>query len=93
MQPLNVIHITLSRLLYYHLCTEIQKLRIFLFSANISLNSGPTPNSVSQSFWQPFEDKGLHFLNLNVNSILPKLSELKTIAGNTKAAIIGITES
>ena len=32
-------------------------------------------------------------MHLNINSILPKLDELKTIAGNTKAAIIGITES
>ena len=32
-------------------------------------------------------------MHLNINSILPKLDELKTIAGNTKAVIIGITES
>ena len=64
-----------------------------LLSGDISLNPGPTPNSISQSFWKPFENKGLHFLHLNINSILPKLDELKTIAGNTKAAIIGITES
>ena len=66
---------------------------LLLLSGDISLNPGPTPNSVSQSFWKPFENKGLHFLHLNINSILPKLDELKTIAGNTKAAIIGITES
>ena len=30
---------------------------------------------------------------LNINSILPKLEERKTIEGNTQAAIIGITES
>ena len=62
-------------------------------SGDISLNPGPTPNSVSQSFWNPFENRGLLFLHLNINSILPKLDELKTIAGNTEAAIIGITES
>ena len=31
-------------------------------------------------------------MHLKINSILPKLDELKTIAGNTKAVIIGITE-
>ena len=66
---------------------------ILLLSGDISLNLGPTPNSLSQLFWKPFENKGLHFLHLNINSILPKLDELKTIAGNTKAVIIGITES
>ena len=55
---------------------------LLLLSGDISLNPGPTPNSVSQSFWKPFENKGLHFLHLNINSILPKFDELKTIAGN-----------
>ena len=42
-----------QRLLYCHLCAEIQKLAnlnfTLLLSDNISLNPGPTPNSVSQS--------------------------------------------
>ena len=66
---------------------------LLLLSGDISLNPGPTSNSVSQSFWKLFENKGLHFLHLNISSILPKLDELKMIAGDTKAAIIGITES
>ena len=59
-----------------------------LLSGDISLNPGPTTNSISQSFWKLFENKGLHFLHLNINSILLKLDELKMIAGNNKAAII-----
>ena len=66
---------------------------LLLLSGDIGSNPGPTPSSVSQSFWKPFENKGLHFLHLNINSILPKLDELKSIAGNTKAAIISIAES
>ena len=66
---------------------------ILLLSGDISLNLGPTPNSLSQLFWKPFENKGLHFLHLNINSILLKLNELKMMAGNTKAVISGITES
>ena len=62
---------------------------LLLLSGVISLNPGLTPNSVSQSFWKSFKNKGLNFLHLNINSILLKLDELKTIAGNTKAAIIG----
>ena len=64
---------------------------LLLLSCDISLNAVLTPNNVSQSFWKPFENKGLYFLHLNVNSILPELEELKKITGNTKAAIIGIT--
>ena len=37
--------------------------------------------------------KGLHFLHININSLLPKIDELKCTANKTKAAIIGITES
>ena len=66
---------------------------LLLLSGEISLNSGTTPNNISQSFLKPFKNKGLHFLHLNINSILQKLDEWKTIAGNTKATIIGITQS
>ena len=37
--------------------------------------------------------KGLPFLHININSLLPKTDELKCIANKTKAAIIGIMES
>ena len=35
----------------------------------------------------------MHFLHININSLLPKIDKLKCIANKTKAAIIGITES
>ena len=38
-------------------------------------------------------EKGLHFLHISTNSLLPKIEELKCIVNKTKAAIIGITES
>ena len=37
--------------------------------------------------------KGLHFLHININSLLPKTDELKCIASKAKTAVIGITES
>ena len=36
--------------------------------------------------------KGLHFLHININSLLSKKYEIRCIANKTKAAIIGITE-
>ena len=66
---------------------------LLLLSGEISLNPGPTLNSVSQSFWKLFENKGLHITFLNINSILLKLDELKTFPVNNKTAIIGITET
>ena len=40
-----------------------------------------------------FNKKGLHFLRINKNILLPKIDQLKCITNKTKAAIIGITES
>ena len=45
------------------------------------------------NIWEPLNKKGLHFLPININSLLSKTDELKCIANNTKTAIIGITES
>ena len=66
---------------------------LLLLSGGISLKPGPTSNKVSQCFWKPFKNKGLHFLFFNANSILPKLDKWKMIAGKTKTTIIDITES
>ena len=43
--------------------------------------------------WNPLKKRGLHFLHLNINSLLPKIDELRLIAKNSNAAIIGIAES
>ena len=40
-----------------------------------------------------FAKSGLHFIHLNINSILPKIDELRLIAHKSRAAVIGITES
>ena len=37
--------------------------------------------------------KDLNFIHLNTRSLLPTLDELRILAANTKAAVIGITES
>ena len=41
----------------------------------------------------PLKMRGLHFIHLNINSLLSKIDELRVIAKVQKAAIIGITES
>ena len=40
-----------------------------------------------------FKNRGLHFIHLNINSLLPKIEELRFIAKSTNAAVIGICES
>ena len=40
-----------------------------------------------------FNSRGLHFIHLNINSLLPKIDELRNIAKLSNAAVIGIGES
>ena len=37
--------------------------------------------------------RGLHLIHLNINSLLPKIEELRFVAKSTSAAVIGICES
>ena len=95
-------HITLHRNL---VCLAISNVKyrnynsfdqfFLLLSGDVSLNPGPVQISppVNVNIWEPFNRKGLHFLHININSLLPKIDELKCIANKTKAATIGITES
>ena len=40
-----------------------------------------------------FDKKGLHFLHINVNSLLPKIEKIRFIAKKSKATVIGINET
>ena len=95
-------HIILHR---YLVCLAISNLKyrnynsfyqfLLLLSGDVSLNPGPVQISppVNVNIWEPFNKKGLQFLHININSLLPKIDELKCIANKTKAVIIGIIES
>ena len=55
---------------------------------------GPSANrSGENTEYKCFEKKGLHFVHLNIRSLLPKLDELRIIARNTRAVCICITET
>ena len=68
---------------------------LLLLSGDISLNPGPFHNlqPLDHDEWNIFKHRGLHFLHLNINSLLPKMDELSHIARLTNAAVIGISES
>ena len=68
---------------------------LLLLSGDISLNPGPFNNlqPLDHDEWNIFKHRELHFLHLNINSLLPKIDELRHIAQLTNAAVIGISES
>ena len=45
------------------------------------------------SKWKIFKKKSLHILHLNINSLLPKIDEIRFIAKQSNASIIGVSES
>ena len=72
---------------YFHLLISL--------SGDISLNPGPNHQHKLQCLneWNIFKSKGLHFIHLNINSLLPKIEELRIIAKSTNAANTGISQS
>ena len=40
-----------------------------------------------------FKQRGLYFIHLNINSILPKIDQLRQIASKTNAAIFVLSET
>ena len=61
-----------------------------LLSGDVSLNRYLPDND---NKFEPFHKRGLHFLHINVNSLLSKIDELRDVVDHTKPAILGITES
>ena len=78
----NLVCLAISNLKYRNYNSFYQVL--FLLSGDVSLNPGPAQISppVNVNIWEPFNKKGLHFLHINKNSLLPKINELKCIEIN-----------
>ena len=68
---------------------------LLLLSGDISLKTGPINGSQQHSYdqWAVFKKRGLDFVHININSLLPKIYELRYIAKLSEAAVIGILES
>ena len=90
---LTIYHYSISKLKYQNFDSFSHLL--LLLSGDISLNPGPFYQDTMQcsNEWNVFKKRGLHFIHLNINSLLSKIEELLYIAKSTNAAIIGISES
>ena len=91
-QP-TINHYSVSKLEYKNLNLFSQLL--LLLSGNISLNPDAVRQDTTQcsSEWNIFRSRGLHFIYLNITSLLSKIEELRYIAKSTNAAVIGICKS
>ena len=68
---------------------------LLLLSGDISLNQGPIHQGKLQcsNEWNVFNNRGLHFIHLNIRSLLSKIKELRFVAKSTNAAVILVSES
>ena len=88
----NLNFFTFSKLKYKNNQSFLK--HILLLSGDVSLNPGPSQiPQLNSETWSPFRKRGLHFLHLNINSILPKIDELRHIAKTSKVSVIGISET
>ena len=91
---MNSIFYSNSKLKYRNLNSFFKLL--ILLSGDISRNPGPNHHHKLQCLkkWNIFKSRDLHFIHRNVNSLLPKIEELRIIAkSTTNATIIGVSES
>ena len=56
------------------------------------LDNLPSISSDSET-QKVFKDKGIYFGHLNINSLLSKIEELRTLAFNTNISVLGITKT
>ena len=84
---LTINHFSISKLKYKNLNS--------LLSGDISLNPGLVYGGTLQcsNEWNVFKKRGLHFIHLNINSLLSKIEKLHFIAKSTNADVVGIRES
>ena len=68
---------------------------LIILSVDLGLNPAPVcKHEILKTMeWDISETKGLHLMYLKINSILPKIDELRYIARANNGAVIGISES
>ena len=66
---------------------------ILLLSGDVSLNPETIQNDHLKENWKTFRSRGLHFMRLNINSLLLKIDQLREIVKISNSTVIGITET
>ena len=69
---------------------------LLLLAGDIETNPGEISSNNDlppYNKFQSFKKRGMHFTHININSILPKIDELRQIASETKCVVISISET
>ena len=54
--------------------------------------SGSDDGNLNFEKWAVFKKKGIHFVHININSLLPKINELQYLTKLSNASIVGYSE-
>ena len=60
---------------------------------NLRFFSSSDDGNLNFQKWAVFKKKGLHFIHININSLLPKIDELRYLTKLSNACTIGIGEN
>ena len=71
---------------------SLSEIHTFTFRG-ISLNPGSIQNDHLKENWKTLRNRGLHFIYLNINSLLPKTDELREIVKISNSTGIDNTET
>ena len=66
---------------------------LLLLLGDINLNPGSSHINQTSDNNDVFKAQGHHFIYINIKSLLPKIEELRRIACQSNAAVMGISES
>ena len=83
---LTINHFSISKLKYKHLNSLSQLLLLLL--GDIHQGTRPSLNE-----WNVFKNRGLHFIHLNINSLLSKIEDRRFTIKCSNAVVIGICDS
>ena len=64
---------------------------ILLLYGDISLT--PVPTTLKNHSWDIFKKRGLHIIHLNINSLLPKIDEIRHITKSSNLSVTGLSET
>lgn len=84
-----------QKLLYSLSCKRRNVIPVYLLlCGDVHPCPGPMGSRCDNSSdYSRFHKKGLHFVHLNIRSLLPKIDEVRMLARNTRAACICMTET
>ena len=77
----------------WRFASRISVLWLYFSGYGFYYNLNSLSENVSRNEWNVYKEGGMHFIHININSLLPKIDEVRYIANITNASILWISET